>query len=393
MNELKPDILSTLPLELLLYIIGFVPFESARLIPFVSTRYRSVWNQALLVAHSHNGSIEDIFHAVSNFIDNFDEHDPSKNTRKLELHVDKSTFVSTILAPNNVMHMSFFFPDGSKKEESFCWRLEINDQIPRPVDDSSGFVVKTLCLDSVNSLTHEVVSSMVLDFSLLENLKIGGCKGLTSLTIDSPTKLLHLSISGCPKLRYLEIRAVKLKTLHYQGFLPLMKIHEHFNLTNAIFDVRQGPSLNNNALDTGPLLLIIKNSQSLTLCRWMFEELMKPSISSSWRSFQFYKLQELRWIDNSMNQENIKILISFLKLCPSIERLFVTVDLNTYSSKEVYVDAEYGSEHARVLTNLKLVKLEGSKNEDDSNDQLILALQQMVNINQPLLVLSSFSRD
>ena len=266
MSEQKQDILSSLPLELLLYIISFLPFDSARLTPFVSTRFRSVWNQALLVAHTHNGSIE----AISRFIHNFDEHVPSKNTRKMELHFDKSTFVSTILAPNNVMHMSFFFSDGSKEEDSFCWRIETNDQIPKRVE-SSGFLVKTLCLDSVYSLTHEVVSSMVLDFSSLENLKICGCKGLTSLTIDSPAKLIHLSISGCPKLRCLDIRSSKLKTLHYQGFLPMIKIHEHFNLTNAIFDVRQGPVYCNNALDIGPLLLIIKNSQSLTLCRWMFE--------------------------------------------------------------------------------------------------------------------------
>ncbi|EFH38460.1 hypothetical protein ARALYDRAFT_497550, partial [Arabidopsis lyrata subsp. lyrata] len=307
-----------------------------------------------------------------------------------QLHVDKSAFVSTILAPHNVMHMSFFFSGGSNKEESFCWRLEINDQIPRRVD-SSGFLVKTLCLDSVNSLTHEVVSSMVLEFSLLDSLKICGCKGLTSLTIDSPTKLLHLSISGCPKLRYLEIRSFKLKTFHYQGSLPLIKIHEHFNLTKAIFDVTQGPSYYNNGLDIGPLSLIIKNSQYLTLCRWMFEEVIKPSISSSWRSFQFYKLQELRWIDNSMNQENINSMISFLKLCPSIERLFIDIDSNTYSSnEEVSVDAVHACEHARVLRDLKLVKLEGFESEDNKN-QLILALQQIVSNDQLLLVLSSIS--
>ncbi|KAG7574219.1 F-box domain [Arabidopsis suecica] len=390
MEEHKPDILSSLPLELLLYIISFLPFESARLIPLVSTRFRSVWNKAILVSHSHNGSIEDISHVVSRFINNFDEHDPTKNTRRLELHVDKSTFVSTILAPHNVMHMSFFFSGDSKIEESFCWRLEINDQIPRRVD-SSSFLVKTLCLDSVNSLTHEVVSSMVLEFSLLDSLKICGCKGLTSLTIDSPTKLLHLSISGCPKLRYLEIISFKLKKFHYQGSLPLIKIHEHFNLTKAIFDVTKGPSYYNNGLDIGPLSLIIKNSQYLTLCRWMFEELIKPSISSSWRSFQFYKLQELRWIDNSMNQENINSMISFLKLCPSIERLFIDIDSNTYSSNgEVSVDADHASEHARVLRDLKLVKLEGFKSEEDKN-KLIMALQEIVSIDQPLLVLSSIS--
>ncbi|CAH8291447.1 unnamed protein product [Eruca vesicaria subsp. sativa] len=385
MSEQRPDIISSLPLELLLYIISFIPFESARLTPFVSTRFRFVWSQALVVAHSHNGSIE----AISRFIHNFNEHDPSKNTRKMELHFDKSTFVSTILAPNNVMHMSFIFSDGSKREESFCWRIEINKQIPRRVE-SKGFLVKTLCLDSVYSLTHEVVSSMLLDFSLLESLKICDCKGLTSLTIDSPTKLLHLSISGCTKLRYLDIRSSKLKTLHYQGFLPSIKIHEHFNLTSAIFDVRRGPSYCNNAFDDiGHLLLIIKNSQSLTLCRWMFEELIRPIISSSWTSFQFYKLHELRWIDNSMKQENINPLISFLKLCPSIEHVFITIDSNTYSSnEELSVDSDHGSKHARVLKNLKLVVLEGSKNEEDTN-QLILALQEIVNSDQPLRVLSS----
>ncbi|KAF8084901.1 hypothetical protein N665_0694s0030 [Sinapis alba] len=387
MYEQKSDIISSLPLELLLYIISFIPFDSARLTPFVSTRFRSVWSQALVVAHSHNGSIE----VISRFIHNFDEHDPSKNTRKLELHFDKSTFVSTILAPHNVMHMSFF-SDGSKEEDSFCWRIQTKDQIPQRVE-SGGFLVKKLCLDSVYSLTHEVVSSMVLDFSLLENLKICGCKGLTSLTIDSPTKLLlHLSISGCMKLRYLDIRSSKLKTFHYQGFLPSIKIHEHCNLTNAVFDVRQGPSYcNNNALDIGPLLLVIKNSHSFTLCRWMFEELIKPSICSSWTSFQFYKLHDLRWIDNSMKQENINSLISFLKLCPSIERIFITIDTNTYSSKEeTTVDEDYASKHARVLRNLKLVKLEGSKSEEDKN-QLILALREVVDINQPPLILSSFS--
>ncbi|CAA7029473.1 unnamed protein product [Microthlaspi erraticum] len=388
MDEQEQDVLSSLPLELLLHIISFLPFESARLTPFVSTRFRSVWSQALLVAHSHNGSTEDISHGVSRFINNFDEHNPSKNTRKLELHFDKSNFVSTILAPHNVMHMSFF-SGVTKKEESFCWRLEVNDLIPRLVN-SSGFLVKTLCLDSVDSLTHEIVSSMVLDFAFLENLKICGCNGLTSLTIDSPTKLLHLSISGCTQLTYLEIRSCKLKTLHYQGSLPLIKIHEHFNLTNAIFDVRQGPSYYNNDLDIGPLLLIIKNSQSLTLSRWMFEELIKPSISSSWTSFQFYKLQELRWIDNAMNQENITFLISFLKLCPSVERLFITVDSNTYSSKqEISVADDHASKQTRsVLRNLELVKLEGSKNKEDNN-QLILVLQEMVEIDQPLLVLFS----
>lgn len=66
------------------------------------------------------------------------------------------------------------------------------------------------------------------------------------------------------------------------------------------------------------------------------------------------------------------------------------VDSNTYSSKEEVCVADNANKHRRVLSNLELVKLEGSKNKEDNN-QLILALQEMVEIDQPLLVLSSFN--
>lgn len=115
-----------------------------------------------------------------------------------------------------------------------------------------------------------------------------------------------------------------------------------------------------------------------------------------------------------MNKENISFLISFLKLCPSIERVFINsvsvknlnplvvhayynffvlihliiskVDSNTYSSKEEVSVADHAIKHTRILKNLKLVKLEGSKSEEDKS-KLILALQEIVDIDQPLLVL------
>ncbi|KAF3579416.1 hypothetical protein DY000_02035630 [Brassica cretica] len=110
--------------------------------------FRSAWSQAIVVPHSHNGSIEETSHTLSSFINNFNEHDPSKSTRKMELHLNKSTSVSTILGPHNTMHMNFF-SNGSKKEEDFCWQIEIKD---RRVE-SKGFLVKTLWLESVDSFS------------------------------------------------------------------------------------------------------------------------------------------------------------------------------------------------------------------------------------------------
>jgi len=53
------------------------------------------------------------------------------------------------------------------------------------------------------------------------------------------------------------------------------------------------------------------------------QELIWPSISPLSGSFKFYKLRELWWIDNC--NKNMEALFSFLKLCPSLEQLFVTV--------------------------------------------------------------------
>jgi hypothetical protein len=57
----------------------------------------------------------------------------------------------------------------------------------------------------------------------------------------------------------------------------------------------------------------------------MLQALIWPSISYLHGNFQFYNLKELWWIDNSSQGYNIDALISFLKLCPALEQLFVTV--------------------------------------------------------------------
>lgn len=55
------------------------------------------------------------------------------------------------------------------------------------------------------------------------------------------------------------------------------------------------------------------------------QTLIWPSISPLQAKFMFYKVKELWWIDNEEECYNSDALISFLKLCPVLERLFVTV--------------------------------------------------------------------
>ncbi|GAB2222787.1 hypothetical protein Droror1_Dr00016914 [Drosera rotundifolia] len=74
--------------------------------------------------------------------------------------------------------------------------------------------------------------------------------------------------------------------------------------------------------------------ERLTLCQWDFHSLfiahqihIRPKVHEG---VLFSKLKEVWWIDNSMDQWKIESLISFLKLCPVLEKLLITVDLTCY---------------------------------------------------------------
>lgn len=359
------DLLSSLPDEILCRMISFLPSESALQTSFLSTRWAGLWNTALV----QHGTIEAAATAISEFLTHFDELDPLRQPRRLQYHfgrgsISTSTLLATIAA-NNKLHLDF--STGKKEfQKQFDWKLGLNQQSLTNQPCPSTFFVKTLYLKSVGFHSKEAVSSMVSNFQFLESLKIIECNGLQALEIGNSPRLKSLTILDCPQLNSLYIRSSKLKSFRYRGLLALIWLGNHFNLKDAMLDFRQGPGdISFESCDFDPCLLTIKNSEVLTLCKWTFEALIWPSISYLHGNFQFYNLKELRWIDNSSQGYNIDALISFLKLCPALEQLFVTIDTKsyclpstaTYSSKTV-------TRHSK-LEHLKLVKLEGITNEED----------------------------
>ncbi|XP_010554595.1 PREDICTED: F-box protein At2g39490-like isoform X1 [Tarenaya hassleriana] len=373
MDEQATDRISGLPDEILLRIISFLPFESLIHTILLSRRWRLLWNQTDLVLH---GNKEDISGAVSNFLAGFDENDPMRNTRKLCFHFNggHETLVS-IFAPGEVLHLKFSSeePEGIGLRR-FSWKLELSSHFQR----DSAFFVRSLNLFSVTHLTSDVISSIFSNSHLLESLKIVRCLGMTSLRVDSTVKLVHLTVLDCPQLQSLEIVSFKLKTLRFRGFFPVFCITYHFNLTDAMFDTRQGLSCNvPESFPFDPVLLTIKNSEVLTLSKWIFEAFICPSLSMFRADFQLYRLKELWWIDSSLHRENIDSLISFLKLCPSLERLFVTIDPGSYCVNESAAYSKLIGQRTR-LENLELVRLEGCINHDSDMLSLSEALQEIV---------------
>ncbi|XP_028183508.1 F-box protein At2g39490-like isoform X2 [Glycine soja] len=200
----------------------------------------------------------------------------------------------------------------------------------------------------------------------LEKLVIVECTGLQSLFIESESKLHELTILDCPQLKSLHLRTSKLKSFRLDGPLPTIWPESHFNLSHAMLNFRLGPSCADfKAQYFNQTLLTIKNCEALTLCEWTFQELIWPSISPS-GNFIFYKIRELWWIHNHRGENSMDTLVSFLKLCPALEQLFVTNDSTSYSaprSNSYCLTQE--TKYSTKLEHLKRIKFMGFTNRVD----------------------------
>ncbi|XP_027935388.1 F-box protein At2g39490 [Vigna unguiculata] len=354
------DLFSNLPDEVLRLIVSFLPNESTLETSLISTRWRDLWNQVLV----RHGTTQDVAAAVAGFLARFEQHDPLKHPRKLQFHfAEQHTALSASIAANNKLLLDF--PAGNKHlQRKYELQFMLNKDHITHHTFHPTFLVKTLYLKSVSHFTNSVASSIVSSLEQLEKLVIVECSGLDSLCIESESKLQKLTVSECPQLKFLHLRTSKLKNLRYCGPLPRIWPESHFNLRHAMLDFRQGPSCSDSkAQDFNQTLLTIKNCETLTLCGWIFETLIWPSISPS-GNFIFYKIRELWWIHNHKAENSINILVSFLKLCPALEQLFVKNDSTSYSTPETKSSLTQASKYTK-LEHLRGIKFMGFANRVD----------------------------
>ncbi|GMN57282.1 hypothetical protein TIFTF001_026383 [Ficus carica] len=377
------NLFDSLPDEILSRIISFLPSETAlESTIFLSRRWRALWNLATV----QQAAVDCITNEVEKFVTLFDNLDPLRHPRRLQLHFGTGSVLLATIAANNKLKVDFSCGD-EEFPSHFGLQLQLIGHQNNFLHFSpSTFYVKTLHLKSVGILTYESVSSMVSRFQFLESLKIIECSGLKSLHVESSSKLMSLTILDCPNLESLRLKCSKLRSFRYRGKLPRIWPEYHFNLADAMLDFRQGQGTTDSFLasDFDPTLLTIKNAEVVTLCRWTFETLIWPSILPLKGNFQFYRLKELWWIDYSEGGYNADALMAFLKLCPALERLFI--DPKSYREPSTITYSKKATRHTE-LGHIKVVKMEGFLNQEDEIT-LVNHIRELVRV-EPLVIAAS----
>ncbi|EOY18259.1 Uncharacterized protein TCM_042844 [Theobroma cacao] len=162
-------------------------------------------------------------------------------------------------------------------------------------------------------------------------------------------------------------------------------------IRDAMLDFRQGPSIYDR-INNLSFISVFQGTQfdkSPPPCRWAFEvcndHLGVPYLSGK-SVIRLSELTELWWIDCSMDTDNVNSLLVFLKLSPRLERLYMTIDSESYnirSTNKFTVKLNEIKKH----DHLKLLKLERFAKE---KDEILLAkeLEPLFKMNPQILAKS-----
>ncbi|KAE8676360.1 putative F-box family protein [Hibiscus syriacus] len=413
------DFISRLPDNILHHIISLLPFESAVRTSFLSTHWKPLWREALLDSVHDVITMEDGIKSVQCFLNGFNAHHRSRNKWGFvfEFSHGRDILVACV-SSKRALQLDF---SAGKQElpRPFDLLLELNlastisiyyryleENYPLQTKQPClTMKVESLYLTSVSHLSNMAVSSLVPNLPFLKSLTISKCNGLQSLEIKKSEGLCKLVVLDCPHLQSLTFEGFRLNSFRYRGNLvsfhfrvssaynyvsPFGTFHWGLFMEDAMVDLRLGPltkwtwdiplfspdyyglrnerehcSCADKSKCFNSILRSIKVVESLTMCGWFYEMSTCEMLlcSSGDPEYRLIELKELWWIDYSMERESFNALLCFLKLCPFLQRLYVTIDPKSYKLP--------GTEKFSALITvpdkleyLKAVKLEGCADEE-----------------------------
>ncbi|KAK6929305.1 F-box domain [Dillenia turbinata] len=374
-DEKKDDLISNLPEEILCHIVSLVPLRLAAQTSLLSTRWRNVWTKAFAV----RGTIEDIVSVTIAFVnDPCKFYHPTDLCMVLPYQYHGYSILLCKLKWFSELHLDFC----DEKHESpmkFDWHLNLHEQnVGDGPQTSRLHWVTRLSLSSLDYQTKQEIGSIISKFHVLKCLEIRKCSGLCTLCVEAGSKLKSLTILDCPDLSEIDISASGLVNFCFRGRLPMICLKNTDCIASAMLDLRGAPLCTPFSYENLlALLLMITNARDLTLSGWLSEVLVQEYLSSArvkeeHGELRFDKLNNLWWITNSMEKCRMDALVYFLKLCPSLQRLFVTVNPKSYcipSDRDCCLWRDCSKQVASGPHQLQFAKLEGFA---DRRDEILI---------------------
>ncbi|KAK3016105.1 hypothetical protein RJ639_006349 [Escallonia herrerae] len=402
--EANLDLISTLPQEVLLHIVSFLPLKEAVRSSVLSTSWKSLWTRNNVhldigsdgIAANHGGVTQVIGEILRSY--------SCPEMQKLCLEFSKTRNEPdklTLLATKGVdkeLHLDF----AEEQQATRTFHLKLEHPSNHFPEIPSFASLKILHLRAVSYLAENMLPAVFSKFVSLEYLKFENCIGLQCLDIKAGGRLKSFTVLDCPDMAELTLSAPNLRSFSYRGALPWIQLKNVDNLADVMLDMADG--LGQNEFDCEVLLSLLaslKDVEILSLSGWLLEWLCSAGVIFRQLEFRFSKLKELSWIESSIDKPRRDSMAHFLDICPLLERLFINIDPGRKSVvrphfHQFWHEPYFGMDYTTLKSSssqarhLKFVKLAGCSNQEDKLHLLDILLKKSV-VLQSMIVASAAS--
>ncbi|KAJ6416509.1 hypothetical protein OIU84_002382 [Salix udensis] len=405
----QADRSADLPDEVLDMIFSFLPIRNAVQIGVLSTRFKNSWNFSRRLDFDDDfarGRSPEDFKSVVNKV--FDRHegssilrfrlcfDPDREELLVEKWIRKSIEKGVeeldleFYQNGNVFQGRWPFKLNSEVYEAESLKiLKLNMcQLDLPPKLKGLRFLNTLVLRKI-IITPTLIDTLFQNCSFLETLDLAQCHRIFHLKIFAQKKFKVLRVGDCQEILRIYIDAPNLRSFHYSGHVCFIK----FNVVPQLKDVMLNFRPSKGFTDTFRVRNLVYDLypiQVLTTTSTFLEGLSPKFIGGKLREMQFFfgNLKEFHLIMEGAIYCNPYDIISFLKHCPGLEKIFI--DLNDFC----FVRGPYWELHNRQsfqkyslpFDSLKFIKLPGFKFQKDELMLVKFLLERAISLEKLVLV-------
>ncbi|XP_031395476.1 putative F-box protein At5g38390 isoform X2 [Punica granatum] len=345
----KPDLISSLPTEILRRITWFLPLREALRTSTLSSSWKDLWAPVPVNFETEDGHLIEKATAQA-IVDRFISSCNCSEIRKLCFSCpgNDQELVMVKGGADKELYLQFF---QFNKEDTTLARKEYNLVLElgpdwRSLDEFRS--LRILHLRSVMFESKDLLSALFSNLERLESLEVVDCRGLQFLEVkDSCKHLRSLKIKGCSDIEEVKLSTPNLRAFSYSGRLPRIEM---------------------------------KIGQSLV------EWLCSAGVIFGRLEFCFGKLKELQWVDATFDCPKKDSLSCFLNMSPVLENLHIEIDLSRSSVEPPYFHQYWHEPHlwmdctavtsgVKALKSLKKVEFVGFTGEEDHSTFIDLLVE------------------